>query len=166
MSEGYITDFHNGERKFVKGRLRKDRPLDSFDFNKIKEHNINTKFLEENKDVIKIKNSTYPWPIKKHVKFSLKTLKTHLSRIKRKITNNKQIDHFLVDTFFCTKVLLWSIKTNHINILKTFYDVKSSLYNSSALLTGKGVIPPIAHREAFSIVSHNSSSKIKLLSTS
>ena len=91
MSEGYITDFHNGERKFVKGRLRKDRPLDSFNFHKTKEHNINTKFLEENKDVIKIKNFTYPWPIKKHVKFSLKTLKTHLSRIKRKITNNKQI---------------------------------------------------------------------------
>ena len=91
MSEGYITDFHNGERKFVKGRLRKDRPLDSFDFHKTKEHNINTKFLEENKDVIIIKNSTYPWPIKKHVKFSLKTLKTHLSRIKRKITNYKQI---------------------------------------------------------------------------
>ena len=90
MSEGYITDFHNGERKFVKGRLRKDRPLDSFDFHKTKEHNINTKFLEENKDVIIIKNSTYPWPIKKHVKFSLKTLKTHFSRIKRKTTNEKK----------------------------------------------------------------------------
>ena len=63
------TDFHSGKRMFVKGGVKKDRILDSFDFNISRDHVRTDKWLDDN-----------DWDNKKRLKFSNGTIKKHLKK--------------------------------------------------------------------------------------
>lgn len=66
------TDFHSGKRMLVKGKMRKDRDLDSFDFNVSDEQVVTTNWLSEN-----------DWSNKKRLRFSKSTVEKHLSKYKK-----------------------------------------------------------------------------------
>ena len=78
------TDFHSGKRKFIKGKLPLERKLDGFDFNKTKEHNINTNFLIKLESERKEYKPAYIKPVKKHLKYLHEgKMKTKISKIIR-----------------------------------------------------------------------------------
>lgn len=66
------TDFHSGKRMFIKGKMKKDRDLDSFDFNISDEHIVTDNWLDENE-----------WSNKKRLKFSNSTVTKHLKRYQK-----------------------------------------------------------------------------------
>lgn len=66
------TDFHSGKRMLVKGKMKKDRDLDSFDFNVSDEHIATDDWLGDS-----------DWSNKKRLKFSRNTVKKHLSNYKK-----------------------------------------------------------------------------------
>ena len=66
------TDFHSGKRMLVKGKMKKDRNLDSFDFNVSDEHVVTDDWLGEN-----------DWSNKKRLRFSKSTVKKHLSKYQK-----------------------------------------------------------------------------------
>ena len=66
------TDFHSGKRMLVKGKMKKDRDLDSFDFNISNEHALASDWIDEN-----------DWSNKKRLKFSNSTVRKHLSKYQK-----------------------------------------------------------------------------------
>ena len=71
------TDFHSGKRMLVKGKMKKDRGLDSIDFNISDEHLVTDNWLGQN-----------DWSDKKRLKFSEGTIKKHLKKYQKSGVRN------------------------------------------------------------------------------
>ena len=81
------TDFHSGEKKFIKGRLPLERKLDGLDFNKSKDHNINTYVLNKLEKDKKVYKPGYIKTVKKHIQLLEENKKE--SKVKKIIHHHK-----------------------------------------------------------------------------
>lgn len=94
------TDFHSGKRMFIKGGIKKDRDLDSFDFNISRDHIETDKWLDSN-----------DWSNKKRLKFSNGTIKKHLKKYEKITVRRlyKNVDERFIDEPTLFKKYLESI---------------------------------------------------------
>ena len=120
-----IVDFHSGKVKFVKGKLRKERKLDGFDFAQDESHTINTNWLksqeeyikqiEEKEKIVEQKKTNDMIEIFKsgrQPKFNNETMRKHLKKYKqRKIRRNYVgvTKQFYDDPILFRKYILWRL---------------------------------------------------------
>lgn len=93
------TDFWSGKSMLVKGRMSKDRQLDSFDFNISSEHKLTDSYLENN-----------DWSKKKTPKFSKSTIMSHLKKYKNNGVRKNYVNidrRFVDDPELFKKYLEW-----------------------------------------------------------